>query len=161
MPVLESGCVPYQISGHLHRRVGPEADGPGVLYVNSSTAGAVENQLTVGELHGTAEMTVLRYDRANHRMLDYRVVQVMTDRSATVGPWTPYPLPTGVVEATGTAGEPGTTEESDGTPPAGTVGEGTADQGTGTPGTGTPGTETAGTETPGTGTTDPGQQPPG
>ena len=132
MPVLESGCVPYQISGHLHRRVGPEADGPGVLYVNSSTAGAVENQLTVGELHGTAEMTVLRYDRANHRMLDYRVVQVMTDRSATVGPWTPYPQPTG-----------------------------TEDSGAEEPSIEQPGTETPGTETPETGTLGSGQQPPG
>jgi len=121
-PALASGCVPYQVSGHLHTRVGPETVGPGVLYVNSSTAGAVENQLTVGPLHGTAEMTEMRFDLTTRRMVDYRVIQVMTDRSATVGAWTPYPEPTGAVVPGGT---------TDGTT-GGTTDGGGADDGTGT-----------------------------
>ena len=57
-----SGCVPAQISGHLHRRYGPERVDDGVRYISSSTAGATLGQPTVGPLNGVAEMTVLRWD---------------------------------------------------------------------------------------------------
>ena len=57
-----SGCVPAQISGHLHRRYGPERVDGAVRYISSSTAGATLGQPTVGPLNGVAEMTVLRWD---------------------------------------------------------------------------------------------------
>lgn len=107
---LDRGCVPVQLSGHLHRRVGPLPVGGGVRYVSSTTAGAAVGQLTVGPLHATAELTVLRFDPASRRMLDYRVVQVLTDASARVGAWTPWPSP----EPAGPAGGPGPTGPSPG-----------------------------------------------
>lgn len=90
---IESGCVPNQISGHMHTRSGPERMGGGVRYVSGSTAGAVKDQLRVGPLKGTAEMTVLRFDPQQRRILDWQLVQVGTDASATVWPRLAWPAP--------------------------------------------------------------------
>ncbi|MCZ2261868.1 metallophosphoesterase family protein [Isoptericola sp. QY 916] len=91
LDALETGCVPFQVSGHTHSRSGPEQVGQGVRYVNGSTAGAAPNQPTVGPLHGTAEMTVLRFDPATRRMMDVQVVSVTPDGTATVGEREPVP----------------------------------------------------------------------
>ncbi|MDC7121025.1 metallophosphoesterase [Cellulomonas fimi] len=93
-PALTDGCVPTQVSGHLHKRVGPAVVGEGVQYVSSSTAGATLGQPTVGPLNGTAEMTVLRWDPDRRRIVDYRLVQVRPDASASVSPWLRWPVPT-------------------------------------------------------------------
>ncbi|WP_251151614.1 metallophosphoesterase [Cellulosimicrobium sp. Marseille-Q4280] len=98
---IESGCVPNQVSGHMHTRSGPERMGGGVRYVSGSTAGAVKDQLRVGPLKGTAEMTVLRFDPQQRRILDWQLVQVGTDASATVWPRLAWPAPA----------DPATTEE--------------------------------------------------
>ncbi|WP_024287866.1 metallophosphoesterase family protein [Cellulomonas sp. KRMCY2] len=82
---LEQGCAPAQISGHLHRRIGPVREGEGVRYVSSSTAGAVLGAVTVGPLSGTAELTVLRFDPDSRRFIDYRLVRVSPDAQVTVG----------------------------------------------------------------------------
>jgi len=82
---MESGCVPVQLSGHLHQRVGPVQVGKGERYINASTAGAKLNELTVGPLRGVAEMTVLRFDPQTRHMIDYQVVRVRPDGSADVG----------------------------------------------------------------------------
>jgi hypothetical protein len=90
---LDSGCVPAQLSGHLHTRIGPLRIGSGVRYISSTTAGAAPGELTVGPLHETAEMTVLRFDPVSRRLLDYQVIQIHTDKSASVGPRIPWPGP--------------------------------------------------------------------
>jgi len=82
---LEQGCVPAQVSGHLHTRYGPLQVGDGIRYISASTAGAVSGQPTVGPLHGTAELTVLRFDPVTREYLDYQVIQVHKDGTATVG----------------------------------------------------------------------------
>ncbi|MHB1489773.1 MAG: metallophosphoesterase family protein [Cellulomonas sp.] len=82
---LDRGCVPAQVSGHLHTRYGPLQVGDGIRYISASTAGAVSGQPTVGPLHGTAELTVLRFDPATREFLDYQVIQVHKDGTATVG----------------------------------------------------------------------------
>ena len=82
---LDSGCVPAQVSGHQHRRIGPLWVGEGTMYVSSSTAGAILDQPTVGPLSGTAEMTILRLDPGSGRVLDYRLIQVRPDASVSVG----------------------------------------------------------------------------
>lgn len=92
-PVLTSGCVPAQVSGHMHQRMGPAVVGQGVQYVSSSTAGATLGQPTVGPLNGTAEMTVLRWDPGTRRVVDYQLVQVRPDGSASVSPWLQWPTP--------------------------------------------------------------------
>jgi hypothetical protein len=88
---LDSGCVPAQVSGHLHERIGPLEVGDGVRYISSSTAGATLGEPTIGPLHGVAEMTVLRWDPASRRILDYQIVQVRPDTSASVSPRLQWP----------------------------------------------------------------------
>ena len=90
-PALASGCVPAQISGHLHKRYGPERVELGIRYVSSSTAGATLGQPTVGPLNGVAEMTVLRWDPAERRFVDYQLVQVRPDTTASVSPRLTWP----------------------------------------------------------------------
>jgi predicted phosphodiesterase len=91
LDALDTGCVPFQVSGHTHSRSGPEQVGQGIRYVSGSTAGAAPNQPTVGPLHGTAEMTVLHFDPQTRRMLDVQVVSVTPDGTATVGEREPVP----------------------------------------------------------------------
>ncbi|KON72112.1 hypothetical protein M768_16765 [Cellulosimicrobium cellulans F16] len=93
---LDSGCVSNQISGHMHTRSGPERMGGGVRYVSGSTAGAVKDQLRIGPLKGTAEMTVLRFDPERRRIVDWQLVQIGTDESAKVWPRIAWPTPSGV-----------------------------------------------------------------
>lgn len=90
---LDSGCVPAQVSGHMHVRGGPAVVGQGVQYVSSSTAGATLGEPTVGPLNGTAEMTVLRWDPDARRVVDYQLVQVRPDGSASVSPRLQWPVP--------------------------------------------------------------------
>jgi len=90
-PTLDAGCAPAQISGHLHKRYGPERIGDGVRYISSSTAGATLGQPTVGPLRGTAELTVLHFDRRTHRFVDYQIVRVHPDRTAEVDERLPWP----------------------------------------------------------------------
>lgn len=85
LPALDTGCVPLQVSGHAHKRSGPEQVGLGLRYVNASTAGAASGQPTVGPLRGTAELTVLRFDPEARRFVDWQLVEVRPDGSATVG----------------------------------------------------------------------------
>jgi len=89
---LDSGCVPAQLSGHLHQRIGPLEVGGGVRYISSSTAGATLGEPTIGPLHGVAEMTVLRWDPETRRFLDYQIVQVRPDTSASVSPRLQWPV---------------------------------------------------------------------
>ncbi|OLT53981.1 metallophosphoesterase [Cellulosimicrobium sp. CUA-896] len=114
---LESGCVPNQISGHMHTRSGPERLGQGVRYVSGSTAGAVKDELRIGPLKGTAEMTVLRFDPQQRRFVDWQLVQVGTDMSASVWPRLPWPAPAPVV-TTAVPADPASPSGSDA--PAGT-----------------------------------------
>jgi len=91
-PTLQDGCAPLTISGHWHRREGPEIDGLAVRYVNSSTAGAVSAAPTIGPLHGTAEMTVMRIDPATGEPLAYRVIEVTPAAEVHLGPWELFPV---------------------------------------------------------------------
>ena len=88
---LTRGCARTQISGHMHRRAGPEVVGAGVRLVSSSTAGAVLGGATIGPLQGVAEMTVLRIDAGV--VQDWRIVQVRPDGAATVSEAKPWPRP--------------------------------------------------------------------
>jgi hypothetical protein len=91
LDAMESGCVPFQVSGHTHRRSGPEQVGQGIRYVSSSTAGAAPSQPTVGPLRGTAEMTLLRFDPQTRRVVDTQLVEVEPSGEATVRYREPVP----------------------------------------------------------------------
>jgi predicted phosphodiesterase len=88
---LRQGCVPTQISGHLHTRYGPMRIGDGVRYISSSTAGALLDEPTVGPLRGTAELTLLHLDAETRRVVDYRLVRVRPSGEAIVGPLVGWP----------------------------------------------------------------------
>ncbi len=92
-PAMEAGCVNVQLSGHKHRRMGPEHIGSGVRYVNSTTAGAVDGELTVGPLKGLGEMTVLHFDPEERVMLDYQVITVDSTGATQVGTPMRFPRP--------------------------------------------------------------------
>ncbi|WP_423463490.1 metallophosphoesterase family protein [Promicromonospora sp. MS192] len=82
---LESGCVPFQVSGHMHTRIGPDAVGHGVRYVNASTGGATKGNTSVGPLRDSSEMTVLRFDPERRQFVDWQLVEVTTEGEAFVG----------------------------------------------------------------------------
>jgi predicted phosphodiesterase len=88
---LEESCVPAQVSGHTHRRIGPVWVGHGTRFVSSSTAGASLGQATVGPLNGVAEITVVRFDPEARRIVDYRLVRVSPDAEGSVGAWLSWP----------------------------------------------------------------------
>lgn len=81
---LRRGCAAAQVSGHYHQRIGPVRFGEGTRYTSTSTAGARLGQATLGPLSGVAELTILRFDPRTHRIVDYRLVRVLPDASATV-----------------------------------------------------------------------------
>lgn len=119
---LDDGCVPVQLSGHLHRRIEPVQVGEGIRYVNASSAGAAPDAPTLGPLHGTAELTVLRFDPTTRQMLDWQLVQVFPDGTAQVGDRVAWPMPETETEpAPGTDedSEPGTVPEDEQSPGAG------------------------------------------
>ncbi|UJP39428.1 metallophosphoesterase family protein [Cellulomonas palmilytica] len=89
--VLSTGCVPAQVSGHLHRRTDPQQVGLGVRFISSSTAGATLGQATVGPLNGTAELTVLRWDPATRLFVDHQVVRVSPSATVDVLERVPWP----------------------------------------------------------------------
>ncbi len=90
---LERGCLPYLISGHMHKRIGPDFVGSGIQYGASTTAGVIKDFLPIGMLKGTAEMTVLTYDTANSVMVSLQAISVTPQATATVGPILRFPQP--------------------------------------------------------------------
>ncbi|GAB4083591.1 hypothetical protein GCM10028784_02210 [Myceligenerans cantabricum] len=88
---LRSGCVPFQLSGHMHKRIGPDAIGYGLRYVNSTTGGASLGKLSVGPLQYPTAMTVLRFDTVSRSFTQLREITVDTDQSVVVGEWEPMP----------------------------------------------------------------------
>ncbi|ACQ79971.1 metallophosphoesterase [Beutenbergia cavernae DSM 12333] len=89
--VMETGCVPLQLSGHLHRRVGPLQQGLGVLYVMPSTGGASSGTLTIGPLNAPATMTVLRFDRTTRTAVAMREITAATTGDVVLGAWEGFP----------------------------------------------------------------------
>ena len=104
---MNRDCAPAQLSGHMHVRTDPVQVGGGIRYISSSTAGARVGQPTLGSLHGTAELTVLRWDPVSRQFTSWQLVEIGIDGRATVldpkpwpqvvlgGPATPAPEPTG------------------------------------------------------------------
>jgi predicted phosphodiesterase len=111
--LLADGCVPAQLSGHMHTRTDPEQVGQGIRYISSSTAGAQENEPRIGPLKGTAEMTILRWDPQTRRIIDWQLVEIGTDATATVHDPVPWPV---AVPDPDPDEEPGTGADDGGTP---------------------------------------------
>jgi predicted phosphodiesterase len=119
--LLADGCVPAQLSGHMHTRTDPEQVGQGIRYISSSTAGAQENEPRIGPLKGTAEMTILRWDPQTRRIIDWQLVEIGTDATATVHDPVPWPVAVpdpNPDEEPGTAADDGGTPAQDATDPA-------------------------------------------
>ncbi len=89
--ILEAGCAPVSLSGHLHRQVGPRQLGWGTQYVGASTGGAGSGAPTIGPLNNPATITVIRWDHETHLPVDYRVITIGTDTSVELGEWAMWP----------------------------------------------------------------------
>ncbi|WP_260848045.1 metallophosphoesterase [Brevibacterium aurantiacum] len=96
-PSLRSGCAQHSLSGHWHKRVGPEALGSGVRYVSSTTGGALANALTPGPLKMDAELSIVRVDNRTKRPIDVQIVTVSPDKTVTIDPWKTFPEPVPLV----------------------------------------------------------------
>ena len=84
------GCARVTLSGHLHRRVGPEpTDAGGWTYVSSSSGGGNDGGRTIGALQTSADLTVIRF--ADGEPFDFSVVGVGPDGAITVSPWRHFP----------------------------------------------------------------------
>lgn len=92
-PALRSGCVDYALSGHWHRRVGPETFGSGVRYVSSTTGGALANALTPGPLRMDAELSIIRVDNRTKRPIDMQLITVTPHQEVRIDPWVRFPEP--------------------------------------------------------------------
>lgn len=92
-PSLRSGCAEYALSGHWHRRVGPETFGSGVRYVSSTTGGALANALTPGPLKMNAELSIIRVDNATKRPIDIQIITVTPEQEVTISDWVRFPRP--------------------------------------------------------------------
>ena len=89
--IIEAGCAPMSLSGHLHQQIGPRQLGLGTQYIGASTAGAAEGSPTIGPLNDPATITAIRWDPDTHLPVDYRIVTVGTDTSVVLSDWTPWP----------------------------------------------------------------------
>ncbi|WP_022918053.1 metallophosphoesterase family protein [Ruania albidiflava] len=89
--ILESGCAPVSLSGHLHQQVGPRQLGWGTQYVGASTGGAGAGKPTIGPLNNPATITVIRWDPETQLPVDYRVITIGTDTSVELGEWALWP----------------------------------------------------------------------
>jgi predicted phosphodiesterase len=92
-PTLRAGCADYALSGHWHRRVGPETFGSGVRYLSSTTGGALANALTPGPLKMNAELSVIRVDNATKRPIDVQIITVTPEMEVHIDPWVRFPEP--------------------------------------------------------------------
>ncbi|MGO0603168.1 metallophosphoesterase family protein [Brevibacterium linens] len=92
-PSLRSGCADYALSGHWHRRVGPENFGSGTRYVSSTTGGALANALTPGPLKMNAELSIIRVDNETKRPIDVQIITVTPDKQVQIEPWMRFPEP--------------------------------------------------------------------
>lgn len=102
---MSTGCIPLQLSGHMHRQIGPTPQGLGLLYVAGSTGGATLGGQTIGPLQAAGVMTVLRFDPVGHRPVAHRIITIGTDSSASLGPWLPFPQPSDEVVEVDFTGE--------------------------------------------------------
>src|SRR5699024_3099609 len=64
--IIEAGCAPMSLSGHLHQQIGPRQLGLGTQYIGASTAGAAEGSPTIGPLNDPATITAIRWDPDTH-----------------------------------------------------------------------------------------------
>ncbi|MDO5699968.1 MAG: metallophosphoesterase family protein [Bowdeniella nasicola] len=83
-----TGCAPLWISGHMHRRIGPELfvgdDGAQVRYTNASTGRGLKENTVIGPMQSDAEMTLLRFGTTRHHPIDMQVIAIHRDASVSV-----------------------------------------------------------------------------
>src|SRR5699024_6717269 len=83
---IDAGCVPLNLSGHMHSQGGPWQLGWGVQYISGSTAGATLGRPTVGPLQGTAAMTVIRWNLTEGIPDHYRPLHLAPDLCGPLSP---------------------------------------------------------------------------
>ena len=83
----DRGCAAITLSGHLHRRVGPELNEASTWrYISSSSGGGNEGGRTIGTLQSAADLTVIRFD-ADGAPVQLAVLTVGSGGAVTVDGW--------------------------------------------------------------------------
>ncbi|MDO4242624.1 MAG: serine/threonine protein phosphatase [Actinomyces sp.] len=96
-PLVEQGCAPLLVAGHVHEERGVSVSAGSNGQVAQLVSGAGQGGTSLGPVSQDAYLHVLSFD-AEGRVVAWRAIVLHPDASVTVGAWQPLPA---VVEPTG------------------------------------------------------------
>ncbi len=104
-PLVEDGCAPLLVAGHVHQEQGMSVTRGTNLDVAHLVSGAGKGGTSLGRVTQDAYLHVLSFD-ADGSLLAWRAVVLHPDASVTVGAWRPVPaLGPDAVEGTTIGGD--------------------------------------------------------
>ena len=89
-PLVDDGCAPLLVAGHVHEERGMSTTRGGNLDVAQLISGAGKGGTSLGRVTQDAYMHVLSFD-SEGGLLAWRTVTLHPDASVTVGAWEPVP----------------------------------------------------------------------
>ena len=89
-PLVDDGCAPLLVAGHVHEERGMSTTRGGNLDVAQLISGAGKGGTSLGRVTQDAYMHVLSFD-SEGGLLAWRTVTLHPDASVTVGVWEPVP----------------------------------------------------------------------
>ena len=89
-PLVDEGCAPLLVAGHVHEERGMSTTRGGNLDVAQLISGAGKGGTSLGRVTQDAYMHVLSFD-SDGDLLAWRTVTLHPDASVTVGAWEPVP----------------------------------------------------------------------
>ena len=89
-PLVDEGCAPLLVAGHVHEERGMSTTRGGNLDVAQLISGAGKGGTSLGRVTQDAYMHVLSFD-SDGDLLAWRTVTLHPDTSVTVGAWEPVP----------------------------------------------------------------------
>ena len=89
-PLVDDGCAPLLVAGHVHEERGMSTTRGGNLDVAQLISGAGKGGTSLGRVTQDAYMHVLSFD-SDGGLLAWRTVTLHPDASVTVGAWEPVP----------------------------------------------------------------------
>ncbi|MDU0348154.1 serine/threonine protein phosphatase [Actinomyces sp. MRS3W] len=91
-PLIEDGCAPLLVAGHVHQERGMTTTTGGNLDVAQLVSGAGKGGTSIGKVTEDAYLHVMSFN-ADGDLAAWRTVSVHADASVTVGAWQPVPAP--------------------------------------------------------------------